>query len=119
MKKFRYILLAALMCAAVSCDKPVKPEAATLTVSPTTLEFKADDASNKLVLVTTTESWTASASASWIHLDKTSGSSSGSVTVSVEANTDTDDRRGTISFNGAQKADVTVTQAGSDIRTGR
>ena len=117
MKKFRYILLAALMCAAVSCDKPVKPEAATLTVSPSTLEFKADDASNRLVLVTTTESWTASTSASWIHLDKTSGSSGGSVTVTVEANSATDERRGTISFNGAQKADVTVTQAGSDIRT--
>ena len=42
MKKFRYILLAALMCAAVSCDKPEPPAPATLTVSPSTLDFKAD-----------------------------------------------------------------------------
>ena len=117
MKQFRYILLAALLLVAASCDKPVKPEAATLTVSPSTLEFKADDASNKLVLVTTTEPWTVSTSATWIHLDKKSGDSSGSVTVTVDVNEATDDRKGTISFSGAQKADVTVTQAGSDIVT--
>ena len=115
MRKFRYILLAVFLLVAASCDKPIKPEAATLTVSPSTLEFKADDASNKLVLVTTTESWTASVSAGWIHLDKTSGSSTGSVTVTVDVNENADDRTGTISFSGAQKADVTVTQAGSDI----
>ena len=117
MKQFRYILLAVLLLVAASCDKPVKPEAATLTVSPSTLEFKADDASNKLVLVTTTEPWTVSTSATWIHLDKKSGDSSGSVTVTVDVNEGTDDRQGTISFSGAQKADVTVTQAGSDIVT--
>jgi glycosidase len=117
MKRFRYILLAALLLVAASCDKPVKPEAATLTVSPSTLEFKADDASNKLVLVTTTEPWTVSTSATWIHLDKKSGDSSASVTVTVDVNEGTDDRQGTISFSGAQKADVTVTQAGSDIVT--
>ena len=118
MKKSGLILLAAVLFFAASCgEKHVKPESATLTVSPATLSFAADDASNKLVLVTTTEPWTASASASWIHLDKKSGDATGSVTVTVEANENTDDRTGTISFSGAQKADVTVTQAGSDIRT--
>ena len=65
MKKFGIILLSALLFFAASCgEKRVKPESATLTVSPATLSFAADDASNKLVLVTTTEPWTASASAS-------------------------------------------------------
>ncbi len=117
MKKFRFILLAALLAVAVSCgEKPVTPEAATLTVSPATLEYKAEDSSNKLVLVTTTEGWTASVSDSWIHLDKTSGNTGGSVTVTVDANTGVDDRKGTISFKGAQSANVSVTQAGTDIR---
>ena len=118
MKKSGIILLAAVLFTALSCGEKNKPETpATLTVSPTSLSFTADDASNKLVLVTTTESWTASASASWIHLDKNSGTGTGSVTVTVDANEGTDDRSGTITVNGAQKADVTVTQAGSDIRT--
>ncbi len=117
MKKFRFILLAALLAVAASCgEKPVTPETATLTVSPATLEYKAEDSSNKLVLVTTTEGWTASVSDSWIHLDKTSGNTGGSVTVTVDANTGADDRKGTISFKGAQSANVSVTQAGTDIR---
>jgi glycosidase len=119
MKKFRSILLAAaLISLAVSCGDPQpQPEPATLTVSPTSLSFKADDSSNKLLLVTTTASWNASTSGSWIHLDKTSGISGGSVTVSVDPNEGTDDRTGTISFTGAQKVDVTVTQTGSEIVT--
>ena len=119
MKKFRYILLAALLLVAQSCGekKPPQPEPATLSVSPTSLSFTADDSSNKLLLVTTTASWNASASASWIHLDKTSGVNGGSITVTVDANEGVDDRNGTISFTGATKAEVSVTQAGSDIRT--
>ena len=117
MKKSGLFLIAAVMLTALSCGEKPQPESPTLTVSPTSLSFTADDASNKPVVVTTTESWTASASASWIHLDKTSGTSGGSVTVSVEANEGTDDRTGTISFTGAQSASVSVTQAGSDIRT--
>jgi len=120
MKKFRFILLSVLVLAAASCggDKPVQPETPdTLTVSPASLSYTADDTSNKLVLVTTKAAWTASASDSWIHLDKTSGSADASVTVTVDANSDTNERRGTISFSGAQKAEVTVTQAGSDIKT--
>ena len=117
MKKSGLLLLIAVMLTALSCGEKPQPEKPTLTVSPTSLSFTADDASNKLVLVTTTESWTASTSAGWIHLDKSSGSAGGSVTVSVEANEGTDDRTGTISFTGAQSASVTVAQAGSDIRT--
>ena len=119
MKKSGFLLLiAALLFLAVSCrEKEPQPVPATLTVSPTEISFKADDSSNKPLLVTTTEPWTASASGSWIHLDKTAGSSGGSVTVTVDPNEGTEDRKGTISFTGAEKAAVTVTQAGSDIRT--
>ena len=119
MKKSRLFLIAALLLVVQSCGekKPPQPEPATLSVSPTSLSFAADDSSNKLVLVTTTASWNASVSASWIHLDKTSGINGGSVTVTVDANEGVDDRNGTISFTGATKAEVSVTQAGSDIRT--
>ena len=119
MKKSRYLLLiAALLSFAVSCrEKEPLPAPATLTVSPTEISFTADDSSNKLLLVTTTEPWTASASGSWIHLDETAGSAGSSVTVTVDPNEGTEDRKGTISFTGAEKAAVTVTQAGSDIRT--
>ena len=119
MKKSRLFLIAALLLVVQSCGekKPPQPEPATLSVSPTSLSFTADDSSNKLLLVTTTASWNASASASWIHLDKTSGVNGGSVTVTVDANEGVDDRNGTISFTGATKAEVTVTQTGSDIRT--
>ena len=86
MKKSGFFLLAALLFAFVSCgEKPVQPEAATLTVSPTELSFTADDSSNKLLLVTTTAAWTANASQGWIHLDKISGNAGGSVTMTVDA----------------------------------
>lgn len=119
MKRFRYILLAALLAVIASCgEKNKTPETpATLTVSPTALSFKYDDTSNKLLLVTTTEAWTAKASEAWIHLDKTAGNAGGSVTVTVDVNEGAEDRTGTISFSGAQSASVSVTQAGSDIRT--
>lgn len=119
MKRFRYILLAALLAVIASCGEknktPETPE--TLTVSPTALSFKYDDTSNKLLLVTTTEAWTAKASEAWIHLDKTAGNAGSSVTVTVDVNEGTEDRTGTISFSGAQSASVSVSQAGSDIRT--
>ncbi len=118
MKNLRFLAIAAILFVGIACDKKIKPdEKPTLTVSPASLSFTADDASNKLVMVTTTESWSASTSSDWIHLDKKSGNSGGSVTVTVDPNEDTSDRTGTISFTGAQKADVTVTQAGSDIKT--
>jgi len=120
MKKSRFILLlAAFLYLAVSCGEKnrITPETATLTVSPTALSFKADDSSNKLLLVTTTQAWNASASAGWIHLDKTSGTAGGSITVTVDPNEGTDDRSGTITLTGAQKAEVSVTQAGTDIVT--
>ena len=118
MKNLRFLAIAALLFVGIACIKKIKPdEMPTLTVSPAELSFTADDASNKLVMVTTTESWSASPSADWIHLVINSGTSGGSVTVTVDPNEDTSDRTGTISFTGAQNATVKVTQAGSDIRT--
>ena len=59
-----------------SCDPTNKnnPEVQdTLTVSPASIDFEAEDASTKLVYVTTEKDWTATPSAAWIHLEKTSG----------------------------------------------
>ncbi len=117
MRKPGILILASLLTAAVSCgEKTPQAELTSLTVSPTELSFVSDDASNKLLLVSTTTSWSAQASAGWIHLDKTFGESGGSVSVSVDPNEGTADRTGSISFTGAQSASVSVTQKGSDIR---
>jgi Glycosidases len=117
MRKSGILVLAALLTAAVSCgEKTPQAELTSLTVSPTELSFVSDDASNKLLLVSTTTSWSAQASAGWIHLDKTFGESGGSVSVSVDPNEGAADRTGSISFTGAQSASVSVTQKGSDIR---
>ena len=53
--------LMAVFFLTVSCDPTqVKPEAQdTLTLSPTSLDFEAEDASTKLVYVTTEKDWTA------------------------------------------------------------
>ena len=53
----------------VSCDPTNKnnPEVQdTLTVSPASIDFEAEDASTKLVYVTTEKDWTATPSAAWI-----------------------------------------------------
>ena len=109
-------LLAALILT-VSCDptqtNPVVQD--TLTVSPTSLSFEAEDVKNKLVNVTTNGDWRATSDA-WIHLDRTSGTGKASVAVTVDANAG-EDRTGSISFSGAQNATVSVTQKGRNIVT--
>ena len=72
----------------VSCD-PTKndPEVKdTLTVSPESLSFEAEDASAKFLNVSTNGDWTASPSADWIVMEKTSGTGKASLTVKVKAN---------------------------------
>ena len=110
-------LLAAFFLAA-SCDPTAtKPEVQdTLTVSPSSLSFEAEDSSNKLVNIVTNGDWKASPSASWIHMEKTSGTGKASVAVTVDANPG-EDRTGSISFTGAQSASVSVTQKGKNIVT--
>ena len=110
-------LLAAFFLAA-SCDPTAtKPEVQdTLTVSPSSLSFEAEDSSNKLVNIVTNGDWKASPSASWIHMEKTSGTGKASIAVTVDANPG-EDRTGSISFTGAQSASVSVAQKGKNIVT--
>ena len=101
-----------------SCD-PTKnnPEQKdTLTVSPESLAFEAEDTSTKLLNVSTNGDWTASPSADWIVMQRTSGTGKASVSVQVTANPG-EDRSGSISFSGAEKATVSVTQKGRNIVT--
>ena len=103
----------------VSCDPTNKnnPEVQdTLTVSPASIDFEAEDASTKLVYVTTEKDWTATPSAAWIHLEKTSGTGKGTLAVTVDANLG-EDRSGSISVKGSKTETVSVSQKGRNIIT--
>ncbi|MBR6858756.1 MAG: alpha-amylase [Bacteroidales bacterium] len=101
----------------VSCDPTKKndPETQdTLTVSPSSLDFEAEDASTKFVSITTEKDWTATPSNPWIHLEKTSGTGRGTLAVTVDANTG-EDRSGSITVKGSKTETVSVTQKGKNI----
>ena len=85
---------------AFSC-KEKEPEIVqqTLTVSPSSLSFEPEDASAKLLNVSSNSNWGVAPSADWIIVDKGSGDGNGSVTVKVKANTG-EDRTGTIIIAG-------------------
>ena len=100
----------------VSCDPTTnEPEQKdTLTVTPTSLSFKAEDTEIKLVHITTNGDWKASASPEWIRLtEKTSGTGKGYIAVKVDANKDEKERTGSISITGAQNVTVAVSQEGA------
>jgi glycosidase len=110
-------LIAALLVT-FSCD-PTKnnPEVKdTLTVSPASLEFEAEDASAKFLNITTNGDWSASPSADWIVMERTSGTGKASLPVKVKPNAG-EDRTATISFSGADKVTVSVSQKGRNIVT--
>ena len=103
----------------VSCDPTKKnnPEVQdTLTVSPASIDFEAEDSSTKLVYVTTEKDWTATPSAAWIHLEKTSGTGKGTLAVTVDTNMG-EDRSGSISVKGSKTETVSVSQKGRNIIT--
>lgn len=114
MKKYLWILAAAV--ALVACgnkETPVEPTS-ELTVSPVSLSFTESDATTKFVQVKASGSWTASVSADWIKLNTTSGSGNGSVSVSVAPN-EGEARTGTVNFaSGNFKTPVSITQSGSN-----
>ena len=118
-RKFIPILpLIAALFVTFSCD-PTKnnPEVKdTLTVSPASLEFEAEDASAKFLNVTTNGDWSASPSADWIVMERTSGTGKASLSVKVKPNAG-EDRTATISFSGADKVTVSVSQKGRNIVT--
>ena len=114
-RKLIHILPLAALLLAVSCDPTEgQVEKDTLTVTPESLSFEAEDASAKFLNVSTAGDWTASPSADWIVMEKTSGTGMASLTVKVKANPG-EDRTGTISFSGADKVTVTVGQKGRNI----
>ena len=99
----------------VSCDPIEEPVVNdTLTVSPEALSFEAEDASVKLVYVTTEKDWTATPSAGWIRMEKTSGTGKATLAVSVEANPG-EDRTGSITVKGSNTVTVSVSQKGKNI----
>ena len=111
--------LVAALFLTFSCDptqiKPEEPEENdTLTVSPESLSFEAEDASVRLAYVTTGKDWTATPSAGWIHMEKTSGTGKGTLAVTVDANTG-GDRTGSITVKGSNTVTVAVAQKGKNI----
>jgi glycosidase len=110
--------LAAALLLTFSCDPTTNnpEEKDTLTVSPTSIAFEAEDTSVKLVNITTNGDWKATPSDSWIRMEKTSGTGKASLAVTVDANLG-EDRTGSISVSGAQNASISVTQKGRNIIT--
>ena len=110
--------LVAALFLAFSCD-PTKnnpEEKDTLTVSPASLAFEAEDVSAKFFSITTKGNWKATPSHSWIHMEKTTGTGDASLAVTVDANLG-EDRTGSISVTGAQNVSIAVTQKGRNIVT--
>ncbi len=114
MKKYLWILAAAIVL--VACgnkETPVEPTS-EVTVSPVSLSFTESDTATKFLQVKASGSWTATASADWIKLNTTSGSGNGSVSVSVAPN-EGEARTGTVNFaSGNFKTPVSITQSGSN-----
>jgi Glycosidases len=117
-KLFPILPVLAALYLAVSCDpngkEPVVND--TLTVSPESISFEAEDKAVKLVYVSTEKEWTATASESWIHVNKTSGTGKATIEVKADANAEAD-RSGTITVKGSKTATVSVTQKGKNIET--
>ena len=110
------ILAALFLC--VTCNPkgndPVVSD--TLTVNPETITFEAEDASIKLMYVTTEKDWTATPSAGWIHVNKTSGTGKATIEVTADSNAEKD-RSGSITVKGSNTVTVSVTQKGKNIVT--
>ena len=121
MKKILFFALSALLLVACGEKQKEQPDAGTqltLTVSPSSLSFTAEDASAKLINVSTTGSWVAVPADNWIHLDKNSGSGNASITVTVSENDQDMARSANILFisslSGQEKqASVQVSQGGN------
>ncbi|MBR5256049.1 MAG: alpha-amylase [Bacteroidales bacterium] len=110
------ILAALFLC--VTCNPkgndPVVSD--TLTVNPESITFEAEDASTKLMYVTTEKDWTATPSAGWIHVNKTSGTGKTTIEVTADSNAEKD-RSGSITVKGSNTVTVSVTQKGKNIVT--
>ena len=116
MKRFLYMALSAVLLFTACKEEPtVQEEELTFSVTPSSLSFKAEDSSSKLITITTNGNWTASPAADWLQLDKNSGSGNGAVTVTVSANAEEVARTANIQVIGKkgskeQQFSVSVTQ---------
>ena len=116
MKRFLYMALSAVLLFTACKEEPtVQEEELNFSVTPSSLSFKAEDSSSKLITITTNGNWTASPAADWLHLDKNSGSGNGAVTVTVSANAEEVSRTANIQVIGKkgskeQQFSVSVTQ---------
>ena len=115
-KLFPILPLVAALFLSVSCDpknnEPIVSD--TLTVSPESISFEAEETSTKFVYITTGKDWTATPSDSWIHLGKISGTGNASLEVKADANTGRD-RTGSITVKGSSTVTVSVSQSGKNI----
>ena len=112
-KAFPILPLVAALFLCVSCGPKEDPVVTdTLTVTPESISFEAEDASVKFVNVATKGDWKASPSAEWIVMEKTSGTGAASLPVKVRPNNG-EKRTATISFTGSRNVSVSVSQEGA------
>ena len=97
MKKFLWILVAAV--AVVACggkketpETPATSTSVTFTVNPTSLEFPAEGGSMTFSLATDSKAWSIASTADWMAVDPVSGA--GNQTVTVTVSTPATQRRG-------------------------
>ncbi len=83
--KYLWMLLAAGQLLACGSKNNPEGQTVTLSVTPASLIFEADDAASKMVTVTSSTSWTAETRESWLHLSSASGNGNGSFSVKADA----------------------------------
>lgn len=88
-----------------------------LVVKPEEISDVDANGAEKVIDVTSNDSWTVSTSVSWLSTSKSSGSNDGSFTVTIKANTNTSPRDGKITITGEKsgfKKTIKVGQRGVD-----
>lgn len=122
MERLKYILskfalLIALLCSITACEETGIDQSEDIDMSNefSTLSFSGEttsDGSEKIVIITTIGSWTASTAQEWIHLSAESGTSGkSSFYVSVDGNNDSSTRYGTIEIkSGNSRRTIVVEQ---------
>ncbi|HRH23172.1 MAG TPA: BACON domain-containing carbohydrate-binding protein [Candidatus Magasanikbacteria bacterium] len=89
-------------------------QAASLVVSPSTVNVTAGSVSNSSITVTSNINWTAADDQSWLTVTPASGSNNGTLTLSYSPNTSATDRTATITITGGGiTRTATITQAGT------
>lgn len=127
MKHYLNILIAILLTAFMACtDSPLEDwepylptsqqSVSTFSIDKTSFTVGAASAKESII-ITSTDSWTASTNDAWISLSASSGSSTQTVTISVEENTTTSKRTGKITFSNASGKSliISISQDGKSL----